>query len=642
MTTHQHTDKSSTSTAVRANKSKPQTGAHPAQILQRLESAPDSIRAADVLVLQRTIGNRATGRLLQTKLKLGPAGDKYEQEADRVAQQVVHASRQPDVQRADLDEEELQAKPLAADISRVQRSVMNPTTQPSRYADSIANLRRDERPDPWRRFVKPTVQREGIEEDELQAAPAHGLEGGDVDADVARSIQSAKGSGQPLHDGVRSSMEGAFGADFSGVNVHTGPQADALNRSLDARAFTTGSDIFFGSGEYNPGSSGGQELIAHELTHTVQQGAAGVQRQLQSARLIQRTPNLNRLKEKLGQGKFAKVTSAKQEEYFDKLTDDQLLRYRGMQNSKFDELVGTLKEGLLSGLASKTADVAQIADLLGAAVETGEDAAQVAQMLPMLLNTMSGVVSTGADTAMEGFGGGIGGIKDTIEGGSSVVKQHKFVEGGLTTLSGISGIASLIPGVPDVVGMAGGGAKSVAGMTKVANTRINQNAITRLKTEGAANAPLLAALAVLESKLSYWEGVQQTALGAVEGTGAFFGGLGKWGTSLFSKGVETLPGLLKYTGRAIGSSITSSIDSNAIVKKGEEAEKAGEIAKMRAAVETVERNGLPEHIGRLHRLVVLIEPDFAEEIDRSVNLLSSDLRGQVKAAIKAKATWNPS
>ncbi|RLT36545.1 MAG: DUF4157 domain-containing protein, partial [Chloroflexi bacterium] len=126
-----------------------------------------------------------------------------------------------------------------------------------------------------------------MEEEELQAAAKHGLEGGDVDTDVARSIESAKGGGAPLHDGVRSTMEQALGADFSGVRVHAGGEADALNRSLDARAFTTGNDIFFGSGEYNPGSSGGQELIAHELTHTVQQGAAGAQRE-SSEETIQR------------------------------------------------------------------------------------------------------------------------------------------------------------------------------------------------------------------------------------------------------------------------------------------------------------------------------------------------------------------
>jgi hypothetical protein len=72
-------------------------------------------------------------------------------------------------------------------------------------------------------------------------------------------------------------MEPVFGADFSQVRVHTDTQANTLNRTLSARAFTTGRDIFFRQGEYRPGSSTGQELIAHELTHVVQQGGAGVQ-----------------------------------------------------------------------------------------------------------------------------------------------------------------------------------------------------------------------------------------------------------------------------------------------------------------------------------------------------------------------------
>lgn len=66
-------------------------------------------------------------------------------------------------------------------------------------------------------------------------------------------------------------MEHAFGADLGGVRVHSGEGAHALNRSLQAKAFTTGQDIFFREGEYSPGSSGGQELIAHELTHVMQQ-----------------------------------------------------------------------------------------------------------------------------------------------------------------------------------------------------------------------------------------------------------------------------------------------------------------------------------------------------------------------------------
>jgi hypothetical protein len=69
-----------------------------------------------------------------------------------------------------------------------------------------------------------------------------------------------------------------MGADFSGVKVHTDSQSDQLNKSIQAKAFTTGQDVFFRQGAYEPSSQGGQELIAHELTHVVQQNGGAVQR----------------------------------------------------------------------------------------------------------------------------------------------------------------------------------------------------------------------------------------------------------------------------------------------------------------------------------------------------------------------------
>ncbi|MFN6326063.1 MAG: DUF4157 domain-containing protein, partial [Aphanizomenon sp.] len=93
------------------------------------------------------------------------------------------------------------------------------------------------------------------------------------------SIQGARGSGQRLDENIRQPMEKAFGGvDFSQVKVHNDTQSDQLNQSIQARAFTTGTDVFFRGGEYNPGSRGGQELIAHELTHVVQQSGGVVQR----------------------------------------------------------------------------------------------------------------------------------------------------------------------------------------------------------------------------------------------------------------------------------------------------------------------------------------------------------------------------
>ena len=93
------------------------------------------------------------------------------------------------------------------------------------------------------------------------------------------AIASQGGSGSALPDGVRADLEGRFGGqDFSGVRVHAGPQANTLARSYNARAFTMGSDIYFGQGEYSPSSKGGLHLLAHELTHVVQGGGAEVRR----------------------------------------------------------------------------------------------------------------------------------------------------------------------------------------------------------------------------------------------------------------------------------------------------------------------------------------------------------------------------
>ncbi|SRR5216684_3058924 len=99
--------------------------------------------------------------------------------------------------------------------------------------------------------------------------------GGEVAPQVQSAIESARGGGQALDSQVQRKMESAFGVDFSAVRVHTDGEAHALNEAVNAAAFTTGQDIFFRQGEYRPHSSSGQELLAHELTHVVQQSGGG-------------------------------------------------------------------------------------------------------------------------------------------------------------------------------------------------------------------------------------------------------------------------------------------------------------------------------------------------------------------------------
>jgi hypothetical protein len=181
-------------------------------------------------------------RGIQMKLSIGEPGDKYEQEADKVAADVVQRINAPEsqeVQRMDVpEEEELQMKPAVASIQRMDV----PEEEELQMKPAVASIQRQE-----------------------------AIGGGEASTDLDTAINSARGSGQQIADNIRQPMEQAFGADFSGVKVHTDAQSDQLNRSIQARAFTTGQDLFFRKGEYNPGSRGGQELLAHELTHVVQQ-----------------------------------------------------------------------------------------------------------------------------------------------------------------------------------------------------------------------------------------------------------------------------------------------------------------------------------------------------------------------------------
>lgn len=98
----------------------------------------------------------------------------------------------------------------------------------------------------------------------------------ELDDDTADRINRERGGGQALDGNVQAKMSESTGQDFGDVKVHTGPESHALNEQLSAKAFTTGSDIFFREGAYDPGSSGGQELLAHELTHVVQQRSGSV------------------------------------------------------------------------------------------------------------------------------------------------------------------------------------------------------------------------------------------------------------------------------------------------------------------------------------------------------------------------------
>ena len=97
-----------------------------------------------------------------------------------------------------------------------------------------------------------------------------------INDSLEHQIKTAKGKGKPLHDPVQKEMSESFGYDFSHVNIHTGPESEQMSTSLGAQAFTHGKDIFFNSGKYAPNKSSGKKLLAHELTHVVQQNKSTV------------------------------------------------------------------------------------------------------------------------------------------------------------------------------------------------------------------------------------------------------------------------------------------------------------------------------------------------------------------------------
>ena len=99
------------------------------------------------------------------------------------------------------------------------------------------------------------------------------LPDGQVHPDVQRRIDGSRGGGGSLDPGVQERLGDTLG-DLSDVRVHTDSTADHLNTAVSARAFATGTDVYFASGEYQPGSAEGDKLIAHELAHVVQQRGA--------------------------------------------------------------------------------------------------------------------------------------------------------------------------------------------------------------------------------------------------------------------------------------------------------------------------------------------------------------------------------
>ncbi len=184
----------------------------------------------------------------QAKLNKSVPGDKYEEEADAFAEKVVNSqSESSDFFAPNHSSIYSQGNPLVSSVS------------------PLIQKQEDEEEE----MLQP---KSAVEEEEVMMKTD--LNSIDNDSSVEQLIHQKKGIGNSLEPNIKTEMEQGFGVDFSGVKIHTDRESAKANQKIGAHAFTAGNDIFFNEGKYRPDSENGKKLIAHELTHTIQQGAS--------------------------------------------------------------------------------------------------------------------------------------------------------------------------------------------------------------------------------------------------------------------------------------------------------------------------------------------------------------------------------
>lgn len=291
------------------------------------------------------VNAKNTNAFIQPKLNVGKPEDKYEVEADKMADQVVAKSKEPstafiaptpNIQKQAEEEVQqknepiIQEKPLAENITPVVQLKPIDTIQKQPEEEVQAKeeevqtkegeevqskeeekvqAKKEEEIQPKQeedlqqksenepiqlkenetRVLepnKPLIQKQSEEDvqtkedEEIQEKEEEEVQTlqmqSSADAGTTSSVENNlnKGGGSPLASNTKSEMESGFGADFGGVRVHNDSNAVQMNKELGSQAFTNGNDVYFNEGKYNPSSDSGKHLLAHELTHTVQQGAS--------------------------------------------------------------------------------------------------------------------------------------------------------------------------------------------------------------------------------------------------------------------------------------------------------------------------------------------------------------------------------
>lgn len=190
---------------------------------------------------------------VQMKMEVNKPGDKLEQEADKMAGKVMRMPSPASTEKKNQGQtdEKLQRKEKEKE-EKIQRAAIP--------EEKIAKKEEEK------------IQKAPEKEEKLQRKDGDGTPA--IGSNTQSAIQNKTTSGQPISSDVRGYMEPRFNADFSNVRIHSDTESAGLSNQLSARAFTYQNHIFFSRDQYQPGTSEGKQLLAHELTHTIQQGHA--------------------------------------------------------------------------------------------------------------------------------------------------------------------------------------------------------------------------------------------------------------------------------------------------------------------------------------------------------------------------------
>jgi hypothetical protein len=279
---------------------------------------------------------------IQKKIKTGAVGDKYEVEADNVADKVVNRNstggggllqskkevqqkrisdtissvqskemkeeKDPVQKKSDKKEEE---KPVQKKEKEEEKPVQKKGKEEEKPVQKKSDKKEEEKPVQKKSDKKEEekkvqakcadcekedkVQKKDKEEEKPVQKKGNNTESEIQDNDLEGKLNNSKGSGTGLDKNTKNEMESGFGTDFSNVKIHTDSNAVQMSQELGAQAFTNGNDVYFNEGKYNPDSKEGKHLLAHELTHTVQQGnrSKNVQKQSNVLQLATIPWNIN-------------------------------------------------------------------------------------------------------------------------------------------------------------------------------------------------------------------------------------------------------------------------------------------------------------------------------------------------------------